>query len=106
MKKVIILIAIVGVLASIGSYFFQQVPSCTYEYGINWNALKFEQACQKLKDENTAKRQEQENKILEAKKQQSVYSDSSNWIREVQDKVAQVINDVRKQDNFAFRKAE
>jgi len=51
-------------------------------------------------------RQDEENKILQAKKQQSIFNESNNTIREVQDKVAMEINNVRKQDSYAFRKAE
>ncbi len=84
----------------------QPIPECTYEYGVNGNTLKFEQACKELKDKNALLWQDQEEKIIEAKKQQSVYKDSSNSIREIQDKVAMEINTVRKQDSYAFRKAE
>ena len=97
------------VLLLIGSFVYesiQPVPECTYEYWLNWNAIKFEKACQELKDKNALLRQDEENKILQAKKQQSIFNESNNTIREVQDKVAMEINNVRKQDSYAFRKAE
>lgn len=106
MQKVILVILALGVLGSLWSFFLQETPSCTYEYWINWNTLKFEQACKELKDDNTKKRQEEEDKITEAKKQQKVYNESNNAIRETQDKVANDINSIRQQDSYAFRKAE
>jgi hypothetical protein len=68
--------------------------------------MKFEQACKELKDTNKILRKEEEDKILSAKKQQSVYNESNDSIREIQDKVAMEINNIRKQDSYAFRKAE
>lgn len=68
--------------------------------------MKFEQACKELKDKNKLLRKDEEDKILAAKKQQSVYNESNESVREIQDKVAMEINNVKKQDSYAFRKAE
>lgn len=68
--------------------------------------MKFEQACKELKDKNKVLRKDEEDKIVKAKKQQSIYNESNDSIREVQDKVAMEINNVKKQDSYAFRKAE
>lgn len=97
------------VLLLVGSFVYESikpVPECTYEYWINWNTMKFEQACKELKDKNKVLRKDEEGKIVKAKKQQSIYNESNDSIREVQDKVAMEINNVKKQDSYAFRKAE
>ena len=108
MKKYFLYVVVLCFIAAIATFVFesQNPPECTYEYGINWNTLKFEKACKELKDKNTDLWQKEEDKILQAKKQQTIYKDSSDSIREVQDKVAMEINNVRKQDSYAFRKAE
>lgn len=108
MKKYFLYIVAICFVAAWVVFTIEQMnpPECTYEYGINWNTLKFEQACKELKDENATKRQDEEDDITEAKKQQKIYNESNDSIREIQDKVAEEINNVRKQDSYAFRKAE
>lgn len=107
MKKTILIILLLWFIGSLSAFLQNAItPKCTYEYGLKWNTLLFEEACLAEKEKRSQESNEHEIEITNLKKKQSDLNEKNNETRKIQDDVARSINEVRKKDEYAFRKAE